>query len=55
VAVALGCAYAIAGRVGEALPLLDLANKRARSLRGRKFLAHKGDPSITEGSLMRKV
>jgi len=30
VAAALGCAYAAAGRVGEALPLLDLANARAR-------------------------
>jgi hypothetical protein len=26
-----------------------------RSLRGRKFLAHKPEASITEGSLMRKV
>ena len=30
VAAALGCAYAAGGRVGEALPLLDLANVRAR-------------------------
>ena len=30
VAAALGCTYAAAGRVGEALPLLDLVNARAR-------------------------
>ena len=30
VAVALGCAYAAAGRVGEALPLLDLVKERVR-------------------------
>ena len=30
VAAALGYAYAVAGRVGEALPLLDLANERIR-------------------------
>ena len=30
VAAALGCTYAAAGRVGEALPLLDLVNSRAR-------------------------
>jgi tetratricopeptide (TPR) repeat protein len=30
VAAALGCAYAAAGRVGEALPLLDLVKARAR-------------------------
>ncbi len=29
VAAALGYAYAVAGRVGEALPLLNLANERA--------------------------
>ncbi len=29
-AAALGCTYAAAGRVGEALPLLDLVNARAR-------------------------
>ena len=28
VAAALGYAYAVAGRVGEALPLLNLANER---------------------------
>jgi tetratricopeptide (TPR) repeat protein len=30
VAAALGCTYAAAGRAGEALPLLDLVNARAR-------------------------
>ena len=32
VAVALGNAYAAAGRVGEALPILDLANRAAARL-----------------------
>ncbi len=39
VAVTLGCAYAVAGRVGEALPLLDLANQRIRLTSTRVELA----------------
>ena len=39
VAVALGNAYAAAGRVGEALPILDLANRAARLDSTREQLA----------------
>jgi class 3 adenylate cyclase/tetratricopeptide (TPR) repeat protein len=39
VGVALACAYAAAGRVGEALPLLDLANERVRRASTRVQLA----------------
>ena len=39
VAAALGYAFAAAGRVGEALPLLDLANERARHPATRVQLA----------------
>ena len=40
VAVALGNALAATGRVGEAMPLLDLTNERARNVWPRVHLAH---------------
>ena len=40
VAVALGNAFAATGRVGEAMPLLELTNERARNSWARVQLAH---------------